>query len=83
MHRTRPSREPFGRDFSLLLALRSFTGMPPPTLNEPILLFSVDPWKVAGFEIYGENFTDIGAVKGATWVDRRGYGGSVCEERPA
>ena len=38
--------------------------VPPPIFNEPILFFLGDPVKVAGFEIYGVDSADIGAIQG-------------------
>ena len=50
----------------------------PPILNEPILLFSVDPVKGDGFGICGVNIADIGAIKGGAMGGQKGYrrGGS-------
>ena len=48
--------------------------MSPPILNEPILLFSMDPVKVAGFEICGVNIADIWAIKGAAMGGQKGIG---------
>ena len=58
-----------------MLALEggAFTPLSPPILNEPILLFSVDPVKVAGFEICGVNIADIGAIKSAAMGGQTGY----------
>jgi len=47
-------------------------GVPPPILNEPILFYSVDPPKVAGFEICVENFTDMGAIIGTAMGGQKG-----------
>jgi hypothetical protein len=47
--------------------------MPPPIATEPILVFLVDPMKVAGFEIYGVNSTDIGDIKGEAMGGQKGY----------
>jgi len=47
--------------------------LPPPIFNEPIFAFSVDPVKVAGFEICGVNSTDIGAIKGVAMGGQGGY----------
>ena len=45
----------------------------PPILNEPILLFWVDPVKVDGFGICGVNIADIGAIKGGAMGGQKGY----------
>ena len=45
----------------------------PPILNEPILLFSVDPVKGDGFGICGVNIADIGAIKGGAMGGQKGY----------
>ena len=47
--------------------------MLPPIINEPILLFWVDPVKVAGFEILGVNFTDIEDIRGEAMGGQKGY----------
>ena len=49
----------------------------PPILNEPILHFSVDPVKVAGFEVCGVNIADIGAIKSAAMGGEKGIGGGA------
>ena len=48
----------------------------PPIINEPILLFLVDPMKVVGFEIHGVNSTDIGDIKGEAMGGQKGYRGA-------
>ncbi|MFH1950824.1 MAG: hypothetical protein ABIL06_04315, partial [Pseudomonadota bacterium] len=45
----------------------------PPIINEPILLFLVDPVKIVGFEIYGVNSTDNGDIKGEAMGGQKGY----------
>jgi len=54
------------------VAIEPYNEMPPPILNEPILFYSVDPPKVAGFEICVENFTDMGAIIGTAMGGQKG-----------
>jgi len=53
--------------------------LPPPIATEPILVFLVDPMKVAGFEIYGVNSTDIGDIKGEAMGGQKGYRGPASQ----
>ena len=46
--------------------------MPSPMKHGPILFFSVDHVKVAGFAICGVNSTDIGAINGGAIVGQKG-----------
>jgi len=55
-----PQSIPQDADAAVIAGIAQFFKVSLPRLNEPILLFLMDPSKVAGFEIYGENFTDIG-----------------------
>ena len=50
-------------------------------MNEPICFFSVDPAKVVGFEIYGMNSSDNGAIKGAAMDGQKGYLKAVSKRR--